>query len=140
MQRYCISMLTMEIQRRQTKTKQAVQQVFDAAQGPLSLSELVAAVHEMGLKSDRSTVYRELMRLKADGLLSEMSLHGATHYERVAAGEHHHHAICENCESVIELDIEDIIASMEASLAKLGFATKKHIVDFIGHCSSCKTV
>lgn len=122
---------------RNTKAKQAVAKILAEARHPMSLAECCAAIVAGGFSINRSSVYRELTRLQKEGLVDAQASKGVTRFEAVQKGEHHHHAVCESCDNIVELDAEPMMKYIEEQLAKMGFQTKKHVLEFIGTCPKC---
>lgn len=123
---------------RNTKAKQAVAKILAEAHHPMSLAECCAAVIAGGFSINRSSVYRELTRLQKEGLVDAQTSKGVTRFESVQKGEHHHHAVCESCDNIVELDAEPMMKYIEELLAKKGFETKKHYLEFTGLCPQCQ--
>jgi Fe2+ or Zn2+ uptake regulation protein len=130
------------MQERQTKAKLAIREILSASEKPMAAMELVEALGGRGLSVNKTTVYRELEKLLLKGQIAEVNFgEGQKRYE-ITHGDHHHHAVCSTCETVVELDIESELAAIESSVAKQsGFTIRKHMVEFFGMCGSCsKTV
>lgn len=122
---------------RNTKAKQAVAKILAEAHHPMSLAECCAAIIAGGFSINRSSIYRELTRLQKEGLVDAQVSKGVTRFESVQKGEHHHHAVCESCDNIVELDAEPMMKYIEELLLKKGFQTKKHVLEFIGTCPRC---
>lgn len=122
---------------RNTKAKQAIAAILKAAHHPMTLAECCAACIAGGFSLNRSSVYRELMRLQKQGTVQAHITTGVSRYELVKTGEHHHHAVCESCERVVELDAEPMMRTIERVLLKQGFQAKQHFLEFTGLCPNC---
>lgn len=118
---------------RMTKAKKALLAELEAAAGPLSASELV---RKLGV--NKTTVYRELAAFMAAGDVSEVDFaDGQKRYELTPDG-HHHHAVCMECKTVVELEIEPTVKKLEQSVTKQsGFVLRKHLIEFFGLCRDC---
>ena len=105
----------------------------------MAAMELVDALDARGLSVNKTTVYRELEKLLLKGEISEVDFgEGQKRYE-ITHGDHHHHAVCTNCESVVELEIEPQLEQIQSSVAKQsGFRIQKHLVEFFGLCRRCE--
>ena len=119
---------------RRTEQRAAIQGVLEDAEGPLSVSDIHerarAAVPALGL----ATVYRNVAKLVAEGLLAEVELPGeSTRYER-AHLSHHHHFHCGNCDRVI--DVHHCATDFASSLPP-GFVVERHHVTLYGRCADC---
>ncbi|MGL5719118.1 MAG: Fur family transcriptional regulator [Paraclostridium sp.] len=93
---------------------------------------------EIGL----ATVYRTMQLLDDVGAISKLNLDdGCIRYELDLnnSGEHnHHHLICKNCGSIIEVK-DDLLESIEEEIQRLyKFNIVDHDVKFYGLCEDCK--
>jgi Fur family ferric uptake transcriptional regulator len=85
-----------------------------------------------------STVYRTLELLKGLGLVTETDLgEGRVRYHPADKG-HHHHLVCQECGTVIDLD-ESVLSPVKGILLReYGFmADLRHLAIF-GRCVNCK--
>lgn len=98
--------------------------------------------HDLWLRGDRvsrSTVYRALALLTRAGLLRELRLsQGPTTYERLGAGDRHHHLVCGCCGRVIEFHRPDLEAAIARACREHGFATTGHALEVSGVCAECR--
>lgn len=126
------------MQERQTKSKLAIREILSASEKPMAAMELVEALGGRGLSVNKTTVYRELEKLLLKGQIVEVNFgEGQKRYE-ITHGDHHHHAVCTNCDSVVELEIEPQLESIQvAVIAQSGFTIRKHLVEFFGLCRTC---
>ena len=88
----------------------------------------------------RATVYRTLPLLPASGLVREMDF-GRDHkfYDpNYADHPDHSHIICQDCDTIVEFD-SDQIKKMEGEMCrKLGFSVKTHRLQITGSCDELK--
>jgi Fur family ferric uptake transcriptional regulator len=84
-----------------------------------------------------STVYRTLERLEELGLVIEAGHdQGATTYHLAHA--HHHHAVCEQCGTVIDLPAT-VLAPLSRHLAReFDFAANLRHLTITGRCAACR--
>lgn len=85
-----------------------------------------------------TTVYRSLESLVEIGLVQAVDLgDGEKRYEVVEPGEHHHHLICESCNSSVHLD-QCVVEDLEKSIkSKYGFVISSHVLEVFGLCRDC---
>lgn len=91
------------------------------------------------LRVNKTTVYRRLEKMVADGTIVEIYLSdGKKRYELAKIG-HHHHTMCDNCHKIecVEIEPDVVVLDKEIKL-KLGFWIKRHKLDFFGLCARCK--
>ncbi len=121
-----------------TKARKALVELLDVSQKPLSAMDLVAVLFERGLKVNKTTVYRELKFLVEQGLICEIDLgEGNKRYEAVPTS-HHHHIVCQQCNAVTCLDMEDELHLMEQQITdRTGFVIAGHDLKFFGLCPTC---
>lgn len=92
---------------------------------------------EIGL----ATVYRTLQLFDELSIISKLNLDdGCIRYElNTHEDEHqHHHLICENCNNIIEVEL-DLLEHLEDEIEKKhNFIIIDHKVKFFGICSKCQ--
>lgn len=119
---------------RKTKQRDALVNVLDRADRPLSVGELLEAASKRIDGLGVATVYRAVGALLDEGRIEAVEIPGEpTRYERADKG-HHHHFQCEKCDRVFD------IAGCLENLRKLvppRFRVKQHSVMLYGLCPSC---
>lgn len=101
--------------------------------GPVS----VPAINER-FSVHKTTIYRELEMLVQRGKLSEIDFGDGTKRFEIASKGHHHHLVCERCDSVAEIDLHDDFSDQEQNIfEKLGFTITRHNLELFGVCKSC---
>lgn len=97
-----------------------------------------------GLRTDGSTVglasvYRALDLLHGMGLVQRVDLgDGGQRYEPILpGGEHHHHAVCDNCGRVTAFEDERLESDLERLAARLRHSVNAHDVVIHGSCRRC---
>ncbi len=110
---------------------------IENSDGHISAEEIYAQVVAKYPHVNISTVYRTLELLKQLGLVTETDFgEGRVRYHPAGKG-HHHHLVCTECGTVIDLD-ESLLSSLESTLLreyKFG-ADLKHLAIF-GRCARC---
>ena len=85
-----------------------------------------------------STVYRTLELLKRLGLVTETDLgEGRVRYHPVEKG-HHHHLVCRNCGTIVDLDGSFLSPLKIALLREYGFSADLSHLAILGQCLSCR--
>jgi Fur family ferric uptake transcriptional regulator len=120
---------------RSTRQRRVIRAVFDDAERPLSIEEVLAAA-QRGRKAtvSLSTVYRFVRSLVDDGSLSVFELPGQGAFYELAGKEHHHHFSCIHCGRVYELN--DCV-SVEKLVLPKGFHAVSHDLTVAGVCAAC---
>ncbi|MGD0812901.1 MAG: transcriptional repressor [Verrucomicrobiota bacterium] len=88
----------------------------------------------------RATVYRTLPLLTASGLVREMDFGRDYKFYDPNYADHpdHSHIICQDCDTIVEFDSEQI-KKMEGEMCrKLGFSVKTHRLQITGSCEELK--
>ncbi len=120
-----------------TKIKIEIMQLMAQSIRPLSVMD----IHDLLNKScDISTVFRTMTQFKDKKIINEVNLdEGFLRYEIVYDQEkdhHHHYVRCRDCG-----DIQHIknchLEVFEKAIAKLGFTSMEHRLEFTGMCSRC---
>lgn len=95
--------------------------------------ELVAGGSTLGL----ATVYRTLNALADAGVLDRMQ-HGASTCFRSCQPGHHHHLVCEQCHTVVELHECRVGPWVSSIGAEHGFTSVRHTLELTGLCGTCQ--
>jgi Fe2+ or Zn2+ uptake regulation protein len=125
---------------RYTRGRQAIVAGLRAAEGPVTLPELLELSTGLAL----SSAYRNLSLMEEAGVVRRL-VHGGDHARYELAEElteHHHHLICESCGSVSDVVFDaQIEAALEVALVRLGraagFVARGHTIDVYGVCADC---
>lgn len=115
--------------------------VLDAVyhqQGHMTAEEIYAAVHRKSPYVDLSTVYRTLLFLRQNRLIAELRLEGEpVRYEAVRSGREHHHAVCQGCGAMQEIDAGDLGMLDDLLVRKYGFRVDLVHLTLTGLCADC---
>ena len=120
---------------RNTRQRRAITAAFEAAQRPLSIAEVVAAVNRDGGATSVPTAYRTVKALLDERWLEAIELPGVGPYYEVAGKEHHHHFVCVRCRAAHELPE---CTSPNVSLPR-GFRALSHQTTVFGVCAACSS-
>ena len=99
-------------------------QIYDRVRGKLSHISL-------------GTVYRNLQKLVADDKLQVLMLDRAQHFDPLL--ERHQHFICESCDRVFDVMVDQQREIKPAKLPHEGFKVTSHQLAFYGVCKHCST-
>ncbi|MBI4733738.1 MAG: transcriptional repressor, partial [Rubrobacteridae bacterium] len=56
----------------------------------------------------------------------------------LAAIEHHHHAVCERCGDIEDVDCFEGMRLIERQLKAIDFKVNAHMIEFFGLCKKCR--
>lgn len=119
---------------RKTKQRDALRDVLDQSERPLSVDELLEAASKRVDGLGVATVYRTVGAMLDSGWIETVEIPGEpTRYERSDKG-HHHHFQCEKCERVF--DVAGCLDNLRR-LAPPKFRVKEHAVTLYGLCAAC---
>ncbi len=119
---------------RNTRQRDAIRQVFQAAARPLSPLEVHLAATKVVKRLSIATVYRAIHFLLDEGELVLVRLPGEPARYELGGQDHHHHFWCWSCDRVF--DIPGCSALVEHH-APRGFQVEAHEVTLYGRCPSC---
>jgi Fur family transcriptional regulator, ferric uptake regulator len=119
---------------RKTKQREALHDVLERAERPLSIAELLEAASRRVDGLGVATVYRAVAALLDQRWIEAVEIPGEpTRYERLNKG-HHHHFQCEKCDRVF--DIAGCVDNLR-KLAPPKFRVSSHVVTLFGVCATC---
>jgi Fur family transcriptional regulator, ferric uptake regulator len=119
---------------RSTRQRRNIRAVFEGADRPLSIEEVLAAAKRGRHKVSLSTVYRFVRSLVDEGSLAVVDMPGLGAFYEVAGKAHHHHFSCLACDRVYELN--DCVSLRDFALPK-GFKAASHDITVAGTCAAC---
>lgn len=118
-----------------TKTRQVV---FNALTdtGPISMAQLVNKVR---LQADRASVYRTVELFERLGIINRLQIGWKYQLELSDIfTEHHHHATCLQCGTVIALEEHEVLERNIRALASAAdFVITNHTLEIRGLCAQC---
>ncbi len=96
-------------------------------------------VRELNPRISLGTVYRNLTLLAENGEILRISM-GENMDRFDADTSPHYHFICNDCGSVIDLDMEDIDYVTDVAAKRFGGKIAGHVTYFHGTCEKCTKV
>ncbi len=125
--------------KRNTWQREAVRDALDASAGFVSAQALHASLKDGGSSVGLATVYRALADLATEGDADSLQQDGESLYRACTPGKHHHHLICRNCGTTVEIEADEVEQWAQAVAARHGFTRPQHVVDVFGLCPNCST-
>lgn len=123
---------------RLTPQRALVLDVVYHSDGHLTADQVYERVRAQSPYVDLSTVYRNLVFLRQQGVIGELRLEGQpVRFEATRAGHEHHHAVCTGCGRMIEIEPEDFASLETALLEKYGFRLALAHWTLTGFCQQC---
>ena len=123
-----------------TKNQQTVLDILESASEPLKAYTILFDIQKKGIKSPLQ-VYRALDKLIEIGKVHKIESRNsyvACKHEGCNAKTSTSFLICENCDSVTELTVNNLISYFSKQAEKNNFNYKKHNLEIFGLCENCK--
>ncbi len=121
-----------------TRPRLAILQVISEHPGHLSAIEIWKAARALYQPLGRATAFRTINQLVELGLLRPIYLGGGQLRYMLVQGGHHHHIVCTQCGTVIELPHCPLVPPADEIAAASGFEITGHLVEFFGVCHDCR--
>ena len=123
--------------KRNTWQRSAVKDALAESPGFVSAQSLHAGLRSEGSAIGLATVYRALGDLAEAGEADQLQQDGEALFRACTSGKHHHHLICRQCGSTVEIEADAVEAWAHAVAAAHGFTQPSHVVDVFGLCAEC---
>ncbi|AMM19265.1 peptide ABC transporter substrate-binding protein [Frondihabitans sp. PAMC 28766] len=123
--------------KRQTWQREAVRAALGSTEGFVSAQELHSSLRDGGSTIGLATVYRALASLEQEGEVDALQQDGESLYRVCTTGAHHHHLICRNCGTTVEISADPVEQWAASVAAANGFTQPNHVVDVFGLCPAC---
>ncbi|GAB2976860.1 Fur family transcriptional regulator [Frigoribacterium salinisoli] len=123
--------------RRNTWQREAVREALSTSEGFVSAQALHTALRDSGSPIGLATVYRALADLATEGSADSLQQEGESLYRACTPGTHHHHLICRNCGTTVEIEADAVETWAQQVAAEHGFTQPHHVVDVFGFCPAC---
>lgn len=105
---------------------------------PQSAEELFVKLKKAGHRLDITTIYRNLETLVVGNILVMTRFaDGVARYELKQGAKHHHHAVCDNCGTIIDIELDEDLLMSQVS-KQTSFRVDRHMLEFFGKCANCK--
>lgn len=122
---------------RSTRQRTAVMELLAEVDEFRSAQELHIMLRERGEKVGLTTVYRTLQALAEGDAVDVMRLPGGEHLYRRCSQGHHHHLVCRDCGSTVEVEGPAVERWADAMAEKHGFTDVSHTLEIFGRCAPC---
>lgn len=120
-----------------TKQRGAIMGILKESAEPVSAEEIFARLTNEYPNLALSTVYRNLERFAADGLINKDVFNDGVVRYSLAEEHHGHYLVCTQCSNKIKID-ECPLTCLEAGLARdTGYEIEGHTLTIYGKCPEC---
>jgi Fur family transcriptional regulator, ferric uptake regulator len=124
---------------RSTKQRSAVSALLDRLDDFRSAQEIHEELRRAGDGIGLTTVYRTLQAMADGGEVDVLrSASGEAVYRRCASVEHHHHLVCRECGSAVEISGPAVETWAQAVAEQHGYTDLSHTVEIFGLCRTCR--
>lgn len=123
--------------RRQTRQRTAVAEALAATDDFRSAQEIHDLLRQRGESVGLTTVYRSLQALADDGAVDVIVRDDGESVYRSCSESHHHHLVCRQCRTTIEVEAPVVEAWAEDIAQQHGFSDVAHTVEVFGLCPRC---
>lgn len=103
----------------------------------LTAQELHRRLKGRGERIGLATVYRALDALAGAGLVERLSHFRGELCYRVCQAGHHHHLVCTECHTIVELGDCRLEKPLARAAAEHGFTATGHQLEVKGVCAAC---
>jgi Fur family ferric uptake transcriptional regulator len=130
------------LDQRYTSNRREIVGVLATAERPLTINEIVDVAASVPV----SSAYRSLTVLADARVVRRVSGNDDTGRFELAedlSGQHHHHLICSNCGTVVDVAasprLERALAeAARAAAEESDFEVHEHRIDLVGRCADCR--
>lgn len=124
---------------RQTRQRTAVSALMDDLAEFRSAQDIHDLLKARGEQVGLTTVYRSLQSLASTGEIDFLITDdGETKYRRCST-QHHHHLVCRDCGTTVEVTGPAVERWADAVAAEHGFSDVSHSLEMFGRCAACRT-
>ena len=123
---------------RATSQRNLILEIIRQGKGHLDADEIYRRARLKEPRLSLSTVYRNLLKFKEQGLVDELHFDEGHHHYEAKASTEHHHLKCLGCGRVIEFDYH-LADHITANVAQAkGFTITEAEVSLSGYCARCR--
>jgi Fe2+ or Zn2+ uptake regulation protein len=123
---------------RLTAVRRLIIDFLQQSQKPATALELQGVITKKLRPVNKTTIYRELELLPNNNIIVEINFGDNKKRYEIAGLAHHHHLICNNCQGVEDVFVDQDLVKLEKKIAKeKNFAIHSHSLEFFGLCRHC---
>ncbi len=122
---------------RSTRQRAAISALLENVEEFRSAQELHDELRRRGEGIGLTTVYRTLQAMASSGLLDTLRTDTGESVYRRCSDHHHHHLVCRDCGSTVEVEGGAAEAWAAEVAAQHGFSDVSHTIEIFGVCEGC---
>jgi Fur family ferric uptake transcriptional regulator len=111
--------------------------ILERVGGFASAQELYQLLQRNGESIGLTTVYRALQSLVSDKIVDQLRRDDGEAIYRLCGDTHHHHLVCKQCGSTVEIEGTAIERWTKVIAEEHGFREVGHTAEIFGICPSC---
>lgn len=123
--------------RRPTKQRIAIEADLERYEEFRSAQEIHASLHATGDKIGLATVYRTLQTMVEEDIVDALRTDDGEQIFRRCSTGHHHHLVCRDCGSTVEVEGPAVERWTDRVAAEHGFTQVAHTLELFGRCADC---
>lgn len=122
---------------RATRQRAAVTALLDDFAEFRSAQDIFDELRRRGTDVSLTTVYRTLQSMATAGLVDTIRTDSGESLFRQCSTKHHHHLVCRNCGTTVEVGGKTVESWMAKIASEHGFSETSHTVEIVGLCAKC---
>ncbi|CAM3128398.1 MULTISPECIES: Fur family transcriptional regulator [Actinomycetes] len=123
---------------RSTRQRSAIAELLSGSEEFRSAQDLHDQLKASGQSIGLTTVYRNLQALADAGQVDVLRTDsGESVYRHCSSNDHHHHLVCRECGTTVEVQADVVEQWATEVAAQHGFVDISHTVEVFGRCSAC---
>lgn len=124
---------------RMTRQRAAVSDALEDLPDFRSAQQLHELLRARGDAVGLATVYRTLQTLADGGYVDVLRTEdGESLYRKCERSEHHHHLVCRECGTAVEIDGPTVETWASQVGTAHGFTNITHTIELFGTCAACR--
>lgn len=122
---------------RLTEPRRQLTELIERREGHFTAAELLNDAERRRLGIGRATVFRLLELLAEQGLVERLDLPDGRHSYIPCEPTHHHHLVCLECGTSVDVGDCGIDAVTAEAARRSGFEIQQHRLELFGKCPAC---
>jgi Fur family ferric uptake transcriptional regulator len=123
---------------RLTRPRRAVADLIGARSGHFTAADLLGDARRRRLSLGRATLFRNLDLFTELGALERLDLPSGEHaYVACEPEQHHHHVVCRNCGTSVEVEDGGLQSVVAEIASRSGYTIDTHRLELFGVCPAC---
>lgn len=122
-----------------TQSRDAILDIFSKSKKPLAADEIEDILTSKKVDVNTTTIYREIEFLLKEEIIKQIDFRDKKKRYEFSYLPHHHHLVCENCDAIQDVTLNNILHKEEKRISKENsFKIMDHSLEFYGLCKKCQ--